>query len=175
MPGMAPLGVSPWSWLPVVPLLVVAAGYLIGVRRLVRRGDRWPPARSGSAAAGLVALAAALLPPVSTHADVFTVHVVGHLLLAMLAPLLLALSAPITLVLRIVSVPVRRQVLAVVHSRAGRVLTWAPLVLALEVGGMYLLPDPAVLPRPRARVAVRRRARAHVPGGLAVQHGRRRA
>jgi putative membrane protein len=137
MPGMAPLGVSPWSWLPVVPLLVVAAGYLIGVRRLVRRGDRWPPARSVSAAAGLVALAAALLPPVRTHADVFTVHVVGHLLLAMLAPLLLALSAPITLVLRIVSVPVRRQVLAAVHSRAGRVLTWAPLVLALEVGGMY--------------------------------------
>jgi putative membrane protein len=142
MPPMA-AGASPSSWWPLVPLVIVAAGYVLGVRRLVRRGDRWPPARLVAAMAGLAALAAALLPPVSTHADVFTVHVVGHLLLAMVAPLLLALSAPITLVLRIVSVPVRRRVLAVVHSRPARVLTWAPLVLVLDVGGMdafYLTP-----------------------------------
>jgi putative membrane protein len=137
MPGMGPAPASPWSWLPVVPLVVVAALYLTGVRRLVRRGDRWPPARSAAALAGLAALAVALLPPVGTHADVFAVHVTGHLLLAMLAPLLLALSAPVTLVLRTAPVPARRRVLAVVHSRAARVLTWAPLVLVLEVGGMY--------------------------------------
>jgi putative membrane protein len=134
---MAPPGASPWSWWPVLPLLVVAAAYLLGVRKMVRRGDRWPPARSVAAVAGLGALGVALLPPVSTHADVFAVHVTGHLLLAMLAPLLLALSAPVTLVLRTVPVPVRRRVLAVVHSRAARILTWAPLVLVLEVGGMY--------------------------------------
>jgi putative membrane protein len=137
MPGMAPAGASLWSWLPVVPLVLMVAAYLVGVRRLVRRGDRWPLARSVSATAGLVALGAALLPPVSTHADVFAVHVVGHLLLAMLAPLLLALSAPITLLLRTAAVPARRRILAVVHSRAARVLTWAPVVLVLEVGGMY--------------------------------------
>jgi putative membrane protein len=137
MPGMAPAGASLSSWLPVVPLVVVAAAYLLGVRRLAGRGDRWPLARSLAAVAGLVALGAALVPPVSTHGDVFVVHVVGHLLLAMLAPLLLALAAPVTLLLRTAAVPVRRRVLAVVHSRAARVLTWAPLVLLLEIGGMY--------------------------------------
>ena len=120
-----------------MPLVAVGLAYLLGVRRLVRRGDGWPLTRSLAAAAGLVALAVALLPPVSTHADVFAVHVVGHLLLAMLAPLLLALAAPVTLVLRTAPVPVRRRVLAVVHSRVARVLTWPPLVLLLEVGGMY--------------------------------------
>ena len=137
MPGMAPPGASLASWLPVVPVVLVAAAYLTGVRRLARRGDRWPPARSLAAVAGFVAFATAVLPPVSTHADVFAVHVVGHLLLAMAAPLLLALAAPVTLVLRTAPVPVRRRVLAVVRSRAARVLTWAPLVLLLEVGGMY--------------------------------------
>jgi putative membrane protein len=137
MPGMAPGGASPASWLPVVPLVIVAVAYLAGVRRLVRRGDRWPLARSLAAVGGLVALAAAVLPPVSTHADVFVVHVVGHLLLAMLAPLLLALAAPVTLVLRTAPVSVRRRVLVVVRSRAARVLSWPPLVLLLEVGGMY--------------------------------------
>ncbi len=134
---MAPAGASAASWLPVVPLLLVAALYLVGVRRLVRRGDRWPLARTASALGSVTVFAVALLPPVSTHADVFAVHVVGHLLLAMLAPLLLALSAPVTLVLRTVPVPARRRVLAVVHSRAARVLTSAPIVLVLEIGGMY--------------------------------------
>ena len=73
----------------------------------------------------------------SNHADVFAVHVVGHLLLAMLAPLLLALAAPVTLVLRATRVPVRLRVLAVVHNRVARFLMWPPLVLLLEVGGMY--------------------------------------
>ena len=134
---MAPAGTSAASWLPVLPLLLVAALYLVGVRRLVRRGDRWPLARTASALGSVVVFAAALLPPVSTHADVFAVHVVGHLLLAMLAPLLLALSAPVTLVLRTVAVPARRRVLAVLHSRAARVLSSAPIVLVLEIGGMY--------------------------------------
>jgi putative membrane protein len=137
MPGTAPAAATLWSWLPAVPLALVAAAYLARVRRLVRRGDRWPLTRSVSAVAGLGALAVALLPPVSTHADVFAVHVVGHLLLAMLAPLLVALSAPVTLILRTASIRARRRVLAVVRSRAARVLTSPPIVLVLEIGGMY--------------------------------------
>jgi putative membrane protein len=136
MPGMT-TGASPLSWLPVLPVVVVALVYLAGVLRLHRRGDRWPPARSASAFAGLIACAVALLPPVSTHADVFAVHVTGHLLLAMLGPLLLALSAPITLALRTLPLSARRRLLAVLHSRPARVVTWAPVVLVLEVGGMY--------------------------------------
>ena len=136
MPGMT-TGASPLSWLPVLPVAAVALVYLAGVLRLLRRGDRWPPARSASALAGLTVCAVALLPPVSTHADVFAVHVTGHLLLAMLGPLLLALSAPVTLALRTLPLSARRRLLAVLHSGPARVVTWAPVVLVLEVGGMY--------------------------------------
>ena len=31
MPGMAPAGASPASWLPVVPLVIVAVAYLAGM------------------------------------------------------------------------------------------------------------------------------------------------
>ncbi|NMO92986.1 cytochrome c oxidase assembly protein [Actinomycetospora sp. TBRC 11914] len=137
MPGMAPAGASAASWLPLVPIAVVAALYLAGVRRLLRRGDRWPVARTTAAVGGLAVLGAALVPPVASHPDVFAVHAVGHLLMAMAAPLLFALSAPLTLLLRTVPMPARRRVLAVVHSRAARLLTWAPVALLLEVGGMY--------------------------------------
>ncbi|NYH84888.1 putative membrane protein [Actinopolymorpha cephalotaxi] len=74
-----------------------------------------------------------LMPPEAT----FPAHVVRHLVLAMLAPLLLALSAPVTLALRTLTAEARLLLLAVLHSRVVRVLTRAPVVLVLEVGGMY--------------------------------------
>jgi len=104
--------------------------------RLRTRGDRWPAARSLAALTGLVAIGAALLPPLGAH-PAFPAHVVGHLLLAMVAPLLLALAAPVTLGLRALPSRGRARLLAVLHSRPARVLTWMPLVLVLELGGMY--------------------------------------
>ena len=124
------------AWWPAVPLLVLVLLHLAGVVRLWRRGDRWPLGRSAAAVAGVACAAAALLPPLAARSD-FPAHVVGHLLLAMVAPLLLALAAPVTLALRALPPPGRRRLLRVLHSRAARVLTWAPVVLALELGGMY--------------------------------------
>jgi putative membrane protein len=123
--------------LPAVPLLVVTTAYAAGVRRLTHRGDRWPARRVLATAAGLLVLAVALLPPVATHDDDPHVHVVQHLLLAMLAPLLLALGAPVTLALRALRTPGRRRLLSVLDSRAVRVLMHPVVVLALDVGGMY--------------------------------------
>jgi putative membrane protein len=124
------------TWWPAVPVLVVALAYLAGVARLRRRGDRWPAGRSVAAAAAVVALGAAVLPPVAAHTDVFAVHVVGHLLLALVAPLLLALAAPVTLALRALPAPGQRRLLAVLRSGPVRALTWPPVVLALDLGGM---------------------------------------
>jgi putative membrane protein len=129
---------APSAW-PVLPLLVAAAAYAVGVVVLQRRGVRWPVTRTVAAAAGLGALAVALLPPLATHTHVFAVHVAGHLLLAMAGPLLLALAAPVTLALRALPVPGRRRLLAVLHSVPARALTWPPVVLVLELGGMVAL------------------------------------
>lgn len=124
---------------PLVPLLLAAAAYGLGVARLVQRGDRWPAARTGAAASGLVALGVALLPPLATRDEQFTVHVAQHLLLAMLAPLLLALSAPVTLALRALPRHPRRRLLRAVRSRAVGLLTAGPLVAVLAAGSPWLL------------------------------------
>jgi putative membrane protein len=142
MPGMgghpAAMGATGASWLPLLLLLVgpAAAGYALGVKRLTARGDVWPVSRCLAAGAGYAVLAAALLPPLGTDMN-FSVHVSQHLVLAMLAPLLLALSAPVTLALRTLPPAGRRWLLRVLHSRAARVFTFAPLIVVLDVGGMY--------------------------------------
>ena len=125
------------DWLPAAPLLLAAAGYLWGVRRLARRGDRWPGSRTLAATAGLGLLAVALLPPLAAHDEDLRVHVAQHLLLMTGGPLLLALAAPVTLALRAARTPSRRRLLALLHSRPARALVHPATVLALNVGGLY--------------------------------------
>jgi putative membrane protein len=127
------------DWLPAFPLLLAGAALVVGVRTLAVRGDRWPWRRTASAAAALVLLAVGLLPPLARLDEDFRVHVVQHLLVAMVAPLLLALGAPVTLALRAVRTPTRRRLLALLSSRPVRVLTRPPLVLVLDVGGLSLV------------------------------------
>jgi len=117
-------------------LLIAAAGYAVGVLRLSARGVHWPVTRSVCAAAGLCCMAIAVLPP--PPATGFSGHVVGHLLMAMLAPMLLALSAPITLALRTTPAKVRRVLLSVLHSQLSRSAMTAPVVLVLNVSGAYV-------------------------------------
>lgn len=123
-------------WLPPLPLAVAAVAYAWAVLRLTRRGDRWPPGRSLCAAAGVAVLTAALLPPLADATD-FPVHVVQHLMLAMVAPLALVLSAPVTLALRTLPRAGRRGLLAVLHRPVLQLLASAPVVLLLDVGGLY--------------------------------------
>lgn len=122
-----------WSLdpLPWIGLLVAALGYLILVRRVDQahprtRVRRW---RIGAWLAGLLAIWVALISPVDAYADsLLTIHMVQHLLLAMIAPPLLALGAPVTLLLRASTPEVRQQwILPVLHSRVVRVLA-SPLV-----------------------------------------------
>lgn len=127
------------AWLPLLPLLLTAAGYRVGVTRLVRRGDRWPRRRAAAMALALSCLGAATLPPVSVRADEFPVHVAQHLLLASAARLLLAISGPVTLALRTLPPRPRKLLLAAVHSHVSAVLLHPVVVLVLNVGALYAL------------------------------------
>ena len=97
-------GCSPsWELSPVLAALtVLAVGlYLVGVRSLRGRGDRWPVGRT-------LVFAASGWAPSTRHASglaaydttLLSVHMVQHMVLSMLVPLALALSAPVTLALR---------------------------------------------------------------------------
>ena len=130
----SPLGaLTTWSFDPLPWIGVFAAGgaYLVGARRVNRTNPRVPVARWRTAAwlAGLATILVALSSAIDVYAgDLLTVHMVQHLLLAMVAPPLLALGAPITLALRIASPETRhRLILPVLHSRIVRVLA-SPLV-----------------------------------------------
>ena len=80
----------------------MAGLYLLGVRRLRSRGDRWPLRRSlAFLVGGPGTVAVATLSGLATYDLVsFTGHMVQHMLLAMVAPVFLALGAPVTLALR---------------------------------------------------------------------------
>jgi putative copper resistance protein D len=117
--------------MPWTLALVAAAGYLIAVRRVNQAHPRVPVPhwRVSAWLAGVAAILVALVSPVDAYAaDLLTVHMVQHLLLAMVAPPLLALGAPVTLLLRIASPRDRhRLILPVLHSRVVRVIA-SPLV-----------------------------------------------
>jgi putative membrane protein len=125
--------------IPLALTLLAGVGYGLAWYRLGRRGHRWPARRGACLLAGSLCVAVALLPPVASHDERFAVHVIQHLLLAMLAPLFLALSAPVTLALRTLPRRVRRVSLRILHSPAARVLTAPATAVALDLGGLYLL------------------------------------
>jgi putative membrane protein len=124
---------------PLVATTLLVVAYGGGVLRLRRRAVAWPPGRATALVGGVACVAAAVLPPLGDHDDVFEVHVAQHLLLAMAAPALLALSAPVTLALRALPRRPRRVLLRAVQSAPVAVLTTPAVALLLDVGGLVLL------------------------------------
>ena len=101
-------------------LVASAAAWLLLVRRIRRLhpGHPVPLVRSAAFFGGLAAIAVALLSGIERYdTTLFSVHMVQHLLLMLVAAPLLVLSAPITQLLRAASPGVRnRWLLPVLHS-----------------------------------------------------------
>ncbi len=119
-----------WSFEPLVavPLLVVSLLWVAAVRRVnaAHPATTVPVGRSVAFFGGLAAIAVALLSGIERYDTIlFSVHMVQHLLLTLVAPPLLALAAPITLLLRVSSAETRRRwILPVLHSRLVRILSF---------------------------------------------------
>ena len=138
-----------WSFEPAValPLLASAVAWL----RLVGRVDRAHPAnpvprrRTAAFLLGLAVIAIALMSGIDAYdTALFSVHMVQHLLLTLVAAPLIALGAPITLLLRAATPEVRRRlILPVLHSRVLRVLSFpvvAWVVFASVMWGTHFSP-----------------------------------
>lgn len=126
---------------PFVLTIWIAGLYLLGVAVLRRRGDRWPIGRTlafvvGGMGAFTFATASGLARYDTT---LLSVHMVQHMVLSMLVPLALALGAPVTLALRTLPPRPRRWLLAVLHSRVARVLSFPPLAFGLYVVSPWAL------------------------------------
>ncbi len=126
---------------PLLLVLVPAAAYLFGVRRLRARGDAWPIGRTISfVVLGLGTVAIATMSGLAAYDEsLFAAHMVQHMLLSMVATVFLALGAPITLALRTLPRGGRGAVLAVLHSRLARLVSFPLVPWALYVASPFAL------------------------------------
>jgi putative copper resistance protein D len=96
-------------------------------------GDRWPVPRSLSLlVGGLGSIAIATLSALGTYDTVLlSVHMVQHMILNDGVSDVPRVGSTVTLALRTLPTRPRALLLAILHSRLARVLTFAPLTLAL--------------------------------------------
>jgi putative copper resistance protein D len=147
-PGDVPPELTPLRWLtswtfePLVAVLVALAGaaYLYGVRRLRARGVRWSPWRTLFAGLGLAAAVTATMSALGTYDTVLlSAHMIQHMVLSMVVPIFLALGAPVTLALRTLPRRPRRPLVAALHSRVAKVLTFPLVAMAVFVANPFVL------------------------------------
>ncbi|QKJ21314.1 bifunctional copper resistance protein CopD/cytochrome c oxidase assembly protein [Microbacterium hominis] len=119
--------------------------YLAGVWRLRRRGDAWPVYRTVLWSLGLLLLLWVTGGVVNVYQDyLFSIHMVGHMLLTMAIPVMLVAGAPVTLAMRAIrkrddgTRGGREWILWAVHSPVSRVLTNPFVAAGLFVGSLWV-------------------------------------
>lgn len=129
--------------------IVLAALYVAAVLRLRRRGDSWPPGRTTAWLLGCLVLLFVTSSGVGRYMPaMFSMHMVAHMGLSMLAPILLVLGGPVSLALRALPAAghssgqqdppgMREWLLAALHSRFARILTNPVVATVLFVAGFY--------------------------------------
>jgi putative membrane protein len=124
-----------WPFEPLVWLGLGLAAWLY--LRAYKRVPAYPPVRLFHWLVGLAVVALALASPVAVYeGSLFSVHMLQHLLLTLVAAPLLVLGAPVTLALRAASPEGRRRLLRVLHSAPVRlmthpVVTWSIFALVM--------------------------------------------
>ncbi|PWV84296.1 putative copper resistance protein D [Prauserella marina] len=127
--------------------VLATAAYLAGVRSLRRRGDHWPVGRAVAWCAGWVAVLVVTSSGLGKYAPgAFSLHMVAHMTLNMLAPVLLVLGGPVTLALRVLPASgrlgpagPREWLVALMHSRFARLLAHPAVAAPMFVGSFYVL------------------------------------
>ncbi|GAA1475946.1 hypothetical protein GCM10009623_03920 [Nocardioides aestuarii] len=126
--------------LPFVITVWVVGLYVLGVVVMRRRGDAWPWGRTLALGVGMAAFAFATMSGLAAYdTTLLSAHMVQHMVLSMVVPLALALSAPVTLALRTLPRTPKRWLLAVLHSRVAKALSFPPLTLALYIVSPWAL------------------------------------
>ncbi|MEW9673330.1 cytochrome c oxidase assembly protein [Ammoniphilus sp. 3BR4] len=120
--------------------ILVSIIYLLAAIRSSCNHRKWPLYRSVCWVLGVLCASAAIVGPVANDAHTnFPAHMLGHLLLGMLAPLLMALAAPMTLFLRSLPVNVARRLTHVLKTRPLRILSNPMVASLMNVGGLWIL------------------------------------
>lgn len=133
-----PPELTPLRWLTMwnldliwaVAAAIAVVLYIAGVLRLRRRGDAWPIHRTVFWILGMLLLVWVTGGAINAYQEyLFSVHMLGHMMLSMAIPLLLVSGAPVTLALRAIDKRDdgtrggREWILWAVHSPFSRVVT----------------------------------------------------
>jgi putative membrane protein len=132
-----------WSvvaWLSILGTLL----YLAGVVRLRRTGVRWPWWRTASWLVGTASVFLVTGTWLNGYSmALFSIHMVQHMVLAMISPLFLLVGAPMTLALRALprgrgtaGTP-RALLLNALHSRVARVVSSPMFTVPLFIASLY--------------------------------------
>jgi putative membrane protein len=110
----------------------VAAGlYLAGVALANWAGPRWPISRTVAFGAGLLVCVVATNGSIGVYdMALFSAHMIGHLMLVMLAPALICVGHPLELLVRASAEPWRTRVSTILRSGPVSVFFAPPLALA---------------------------------------------
>lgn len=132
-------GIIPQLFFSILFVLVLVI-YIFAVIVSNRRYKQWPVYRTTFAILGAVFAASAVIGPLAdrSHVD-FTAHMLGHLLLGMLAPLLFVLAAPMTLILRTLNVRTARRLSRFLRSWTVSIISNPIITSLLNIGGLWLL------------------------------------
>lgn len=125
-----------WRFEPLVVLgLGLALAIWIALARRVAGRHPWRPHprwRSAAFISALAVIGVALTSPIEAYeGQLFSVHMLQHMLLQLVAAPLLLLGAPMTISLRAASAPVRRRLLRVLRSRVVTMLSFPLLAWVL--------------------------------------------
>lgn len=138
--GWAYLTQWTFPWWIVLSLSLMCAAYLLAVRKLHRRGDRWSGWRTASFLFGQGLIAYATFSFLGVYDTVlFWTHMIQHMVLGMIAPVFLVASAPVTLALRVLSPKPRATLLKVLHSWFAKAILFPPFTLGLLIGSPFAL------------------------------------
>jgi putative membrane protein len=126
--------------LVALPFLLALIIYSLAVITSSLRHKQWPLYRTVFGVFGVLCAAAAVVGPLGNRAHTdFTAHMLGHLLLGMIAPLLIVLAAPMTLFLRTLNVISARRLSRVLRSWPARIGSDPLVASCLNIGGLWVL------------------------------------
>ncbi|MBD2760459.1 bifunctional copper resistance protein CopD/cytochrome c oxidase assembly protein [Yimella sp. cx-573] len=150
-PAPPPISVSEiffsWrtQWLFTTAALVAIGVYLAWVRRLHRRGDRWPIGRTISWCSGWLLFIFIVDGGPGVYGRVmFSAHMAEHMMLAMVIPILLVRGAGVTLALRALpkrqdkTLGPRELLLASVHSKVMTVVANPAIIATIVLGTLVM-------------------------------------
>lgn len=124
-----------------IPFILLFVIYILAVVLSNRKKKTWPGYRMVAWSFGILCALLSLVGPIAdlSHTD-FSAHMIGHVLLGMLAPLLMALGAPVTLLLRTISIPTARKLTKILRNSRPLHFVQHPVVASiLNIGGLWVL------------------------------------